>query len=71
MSNKQPDTVLQTYKTRRDKGWVAMVKELGIKPGSPQFRVLKRGALQFTGQPTEYIQHPGKEKCKGNGHTKD
>ncbi len=71
MSHKQPDIVLQTYRTSKGKGWGAMAKELGIKPGSPEFHALKRGDLYFTGQPTENVKHYGKGKGKGNGHNKD
>ncbi len=68
MANKQPEVVLQTYQRSRGKGWGELAKELGIKPGSPEFHALKRGDLSFTGQPGG-AGH-GKGKGKGKGHNK-
>ncbi len=73
MAHKQPETVLQTYRSSSKKGWGAMAKELGIKPGSAEFHALKRGDLQFTGQPTgggNSDGSHGKSKGKGKGHNK-
>jgi hypothetical protein len=70
MSNKPPDTVLHTYQTSRDKGWGAIAKELGIKPGSPEFHALKSGDLHFTGEPG-HGKERGKGKGKGKKHRKD
>lgn len=66
MAHKQPEVVLQTYERRRGKGWGELAKELGIKPGSPEFHALKRGDLSFTGQPGGGTR--GKGKGKGKGH---
>ncbi len=72
MANKQPDVVLHTYQASRDKGWGAIAHELGIKPGSPEFHALKRGDLQFTGEPGDGSGGHGKGKGKkGKGHNKD
>jgi len=75
MSGRQPDTVLDVYGPNKKKGWGAIAKELGIKPGSPEFHALKRGDLHFTGQPVSYATSPGKGKGKekhgkGKGHNK-
>jgi hypothetical protein len=43
MASKPPETVIETYKTNRTKGWGVMAKELGIKPGSKEFHALKNG----------------------------
>jgi hypothetical protein len=51
MAQQQPETVVQTYKRSKGKGWGAIAKELGIKPGSPEFHALKRGDFAFTGNP--------------------
>ncbi|HJV66374.1 MAG TPA: hypothetical protein VJ550_11615 [Geomonas sp.] len=67
MAAQKPDTVLSVYKTNKKKGWGAMAKELGIKPGSPEFHALKNGELVFNGQPAGAYQGPGKGKGKGNG----
>lgn len=69
MARKQPEAVLQTYKVSKNKGWGAMAKELGIKPGSAAFKALKRGNLQYTGQPSGSDDGgQGKGKGKGKGH---
>lgn len=43
MSLKPADHVLRTYKSQKQKGWGAIAKSLGIKPGSREFHELKRG----------------------------
>jgi hypothetical protein len=68
MANKPPEAVLQTYQRRRGKGWGELAKELGIKPGSPEFHALKRGDLSFTGEPEDH-EH-GEGHGKGKGHNK-
>ena len=37
-------SVAEEYKQNQGKGWGVMAKEMGIKPGSREFRELKRGA---------------------------
>ncbi len=66
MANKPPEAVLQTYQRSRGKGWGELAKELGIKPGSPEFHALKRGDLAFTGQPASAGHGHGKGKGKGH-----
>jgi len=68
MANKQPEAVLQTYQQSRGKGWGELAKELGIKPGSPEFHALKRGDLSFTGEPGGGGH--GKGKGRGKGHNR-
>jgi hypothetical protein len=50
MSGKRPDTVLAVYGPNKKRGWGAIAKDLGIKPGSAQFHALKNGDLHFTGR---------------------
>lgn len=50
------EDVITVYSKSKSKGWGAMAKELGIKPGSPEFHALKGKA---------------KEKSKGNGKGAD
>ncbi|MEY3235969.1 MAG: hypothetical protein RI883_70 [Bacteroidota bacterium] len=39
---KQPvEKVIESYKVNKDKGWGAIAKDMGIKPGSPEFHALK------------------------------
>lgn len=67
MSNKPTQMVLQTYRTSKSKGWGAMARELGIKPGSAEFHALKRGDLRYTGQAAGGSGDGGKAKGKGKG----
>jgi hypothetical protein len=67
MSGKQPERVMNVYASGKKKGWGAMAKELGIKPGSAEFHALKNGNLSFTGQPAGSDAGPGKGKGKGHG----
>jgi len=46
------DRVLNVYNSNRNKGWGVIAKELGIKPGSPEFHALKDGRFTFTGTPS-------------------
>lgn len=69
-SGKPVDHVLQTYKAGKGKGWGAMAKDLGIKPGSAEFHALKQGNLHLQGAPGEPQGKPGKGQGKGKGHGK-
>ncbi len=68
MASKQPEAVMQTYQRNRGRGWGEIAKELGIKPGSPEFHALKNGDLSFTGEPAGGGHAHG--KGKGRGHNK-
>ena len=59
MTGKMPETVVETYRKNKGKGWGRIAKELGIKPGSAKFHALKRGDFGF------YYDSPGKSKGKG------
>ncbi|GAW67503.1 hypothetical protein GPEL0_01r3359 [Geoanaerobacter pelophilus] len=67
MSGRQPDQVMAVYQPNRNKGWGAIAKELGIKPGSREFHDLKAGNLSFSGHP-EGGEGGGDGKGKGKGH---
>ncbi len=72
MSKKDPDSVLRIYQGNKGKGWGAIAKEMGIKPGSPEFHALKRGDFALTGRPGSGAEHGhgkghGKGKGKGRG----
>ncbi|CAH2031873.1 hypothetical protein [Trichlorobacter ammonificans] len=70
MSRKEPETVLRTYQRSKSKGWGAIAKELGIKPGSAEFHALKRGDFKLTGDP-EGGAGGGHGKGKGKGRGKN
>ena len=72
-ANVPPDRVMSVYTPNKKKGWGAIAKELGIKPGSKEFHALKSGDLQFTGAPAGSggdSPGKGKSKGKGKGHNK-
>jgi hypothetical protein len=47
--SRQPlDTVVKVYRTQKPRGWGAVAKSLGIKPGSAGFHALKQGKIQFS-----------------------
>ena len=56
---------LTVYESHKGKGWGAMAKELGIKPGSAEFHALKNGDL-FYG----VTRASGREDAKGKGKPK-
>jgi hypothetical protein len=64
MAHKQPEVVLQSYRTHRGKGWGVIAKELGIKPGSREFHALKNGDLVYGAAPGD-TRSKGKGKGKG------
>jgi hypothetical protein len=70
MANRPPESVMRVYQRDRKKGWGALAKELGIKPGSPEFHALKSGNLSFTGEPGGAKKDKGKGKGKGKGHNR-
>ena len=65
MSNHPPDYVIEKYKSGKGKGWGALAKTLGIKPGSKEFHALKQGSDLYDDS------DKGKEKGKGKGKGKN
>ena len=61
ITHRPVDEVAKVYRDNRSKGWGAIAKELGIKPGSPEFHALKKGA---GGQAARAEKGPGKGKGK-------
>lgn len=57
------EDVITVYTTSKSKGWGAMAKELGIKPGSAEFHALK-------GKAKDKSKGNSKEKTTGNGNGK-
>jgi len=57
--NKPAEDVLQVYKKNKEKGWGYIAKQMGIKPGSKEFRAMKGNAKAE------------KDKIKGKGNSKD
>jgi hypothetical protein len=65
MSNRPIDYVVEQYKSGKNKGWGALAKSLGIKPGSKEFHALKKGHDLYDDK------EGGKEKGKDKGKGKD
>ena len=61
MSSHAPDYVLSRYRAGKGKGWGALAKSLGIKPGSKEFHALKRS----------HDLYDDNGKGKGNGKSKE
>lgn len=43
LSGRPPEYVLKQYQTEKHKGWGVLAQDLGIKPGSSEFKALKNG----------------------------
>ena len=63
LTNKPPDEVVKVYQANKKKGWGAIAKELGIKPGSPEFHALK-GDADSKAKKSKEKQKGGKAKPK-------
>ena len=66
MTGQPPEYVVERYKSGKDKGWGALAKSLGIKPGSKEFHALKKGNDFYD----ENNNGKGKGKDKGKGKNK-
>lgn len=55
------DNVVKSYEANKDKGWGQVAKDLGIKPGSPEFHALKGKSNKGKGKGNG---NPGKGKGK-------
>jgi hypothetical protein len=64
MTRRPANEVLPVYESHKGKGWGAIAKELGIKPGSPEFHALKSGDLHYGAADS------GPGKSHGHGHGK-
>ncbi len=57
---KEPEVVSESFSKNREKGWGAIAKELGIKPGSAEFHELKNAG-----------KNKGNSNGKGNSKDKE
>lgn len=68
--NKPFEEVVQTYSANKSKGWGAIAKEMGIKPGSPEFHAMKKSMKSKGGKGGSKASGnsggAGKGKSKGN-----
>jgi hypothetical protein len=67
MTQQPPEKVIEVYRAQKGKGWGVMAKELGIKPGSPEFHALKNGDFKLGGKPGASDKAEGGGKGKGKG----
>jgi hypothetical protein len=65
MSAKPTNYVIEKYRSEKGKGWGALAKSLGIKPGSKEFHALKRGNDIYDDNDKD--KGKGKDKDKGKG----
>ncbi len=63
-TGKSLSEVSTTYKKNKGKGWGVMAKELGIKPGSPEFHALKKSMKKSEGKGKGEKGKGGKGKNK-------
>ena len=66
MSRQPTDYVIRQYRSGKGKGWGALAKSLGIKPGSSEFHALKKGNDLYD----EKDRGGGDQKGKGKGKDK-
>lgn len=77
MSGKPPSQIYRKYKQNKGKGWGALAKNLGIKPGSEEFHALKsgqdlhggnnRGPILLSHYDRSNVNFVGNGKGKGKG----
>lgn len=61
ISDQPVDIVVKSYQANKSKGWGFIAKEMGIKPGSPEFHELKGNSK------SKKIKNKGNSGNKGNG----
>lgn len=61
------DVVIGSYQANKEKGWGAIAKDLGIKPGSAEFHALKGKSKQ---NKANHGNSNGKGDSKGKGKNK-
>jgi hypothetical protein len=71
LSRHSTSDVLEQYRANKDRGWGALAKSLGIKPGSREFHALKAGHDLNVAGGNQYggSKHPG-NKGKGANRNK-
>lgn len=70
--NKSFDEVVKTYQANKSKGWGAIAKDMGIKPGSAEFHAMKKSMKSKGGKGGNFEKGNGNSdgKDKGNGNGK-
>jgi hypothetical protein len=74
ISRQPTDYVIAKYKSSKGKGWGALAKSLGIKPGSSEFHALKGGHDLYdtrgSGTAKGSAKYKGNSKGEGKGKGK-
>ncbi|MBW2467441.1 MAG: hypothetical protein JRF02_09085 [Deltaproteobacteria bacterium] len=76
MSGMEPMQVYRKYKHNKSKGWGALAKSMGIKPGSDKFHALKHGHDLYGGSNHRQAQNSKQKRHNANlvvnihGHSK-
>jgi len=70
MSGRPTDDVLEKYEAGKGRGWGALAKSLGIKPGSSEFHALKRGDDLYDTNHRNTGKSKGKNKAQGKNKAK-
>ena len=65
--NKPFEEVVKAYEANKSKGWGAIAKEMGIKPGSAEFHAMKKSMKSKGGNGNG--NSGGSEKGNGNGNS--
>ena len=63
MSKQPTEYVIEKYKSGKGKGWGALTKSLGIKPGSKEFHAMKRSHDLYNKKPK--VKSKSEDKGKG------
>lgn len=64
MSSMSTDYILSKYRVEKSKGWGALAKSLGIKPGSREFHALKQGSDLYSNDGKQYKHNNARGKGK-------
>lgn len=67
LTKKNVDDVVKSYETNKEKGWGAIAKEMGIKPGSEEFHALKGNTKKASENSKGKSENSNKGKGKGQG----
>lgn len=70
ISKKPIDLVITSFSKNKDKGWGVIAKEMGIKPGSPEFHKLKQSTKNHKDKVKQSKGNSAKSssgKSNGNG----
>jgi len=67
MSGKPTDYVFEKYRHSKGKGWGALAKSLGIKPGSEEFHALKNGHDLNGGNSHIVVLYSSNDQVKSKG----